>query len=134
MNNTLVVSDVLAERSLELIASKLRSALHFLGEYESLMPDGRPLLDATYDSIRDKKLCVELVLRDVDVLVSSFVSIFSDRPCRSRFEAVELWSFEFNYRCGLFHSVPAFKANIQTLIDRISTGEVIEPPVKMGQI
>ncbi|MGZ8152457.1 MAG: hypothetical protein ACXWT2_04995 [Methylovulum sp.] len=124
--------DTLAERSLEHIERKLCCALHFLEQYELLVPSGAPLLDSSYDDIQKNKLCVESSLLEADVAVRSFMLVFIDCPIYAQLKAISLWTFEFNYGVGLFKSVTDFKANIQSLLDSISAGEVIEPPAKVG--
>jgi len=57
---TVIISfDTLIERSLDQIRRQLRSALHFLEQYELLLPSGVPLLDSSYEDIQYKKACVE---------------------------------------------------------------------------
>lgn len=124
--------DIITQRSLDQIARELDTALHFLREYESLMPAGHPLLDSSYDDILKHKTCVEISLNNAHVNVLSFMRVFIGCPVYIQLQAISLWTFEFNYSIELFESLTDFKANIQTVVDSISAGEVIKPPAKMG--
>ncbi|MFZ2404297.1 MAG: hypothetical protein WAW41_04110 [Methylobacter sp.] len=131
--NSVPELDTLLQRSLDSISLKLRSALHFLNEYELLVPEGNPLLDSSYDAICQNRSCVQSSIVCADVEVNAFKTVFIDCPAYTQLKAISCWTFEFRYGVGLFHSVADFKSNIQSLLDSISSGEIINPPAAINR-
>ena len=121
----------LASRALCQIERDLNSALIFLNEYELLMPEGKPCLDASYDEIQRKKACVELALSNAYARVYAFRFVFADCAEYALFKSFSEWLFELSHGICLFHSVPDFRAAIQTLLDSILTRSVLDKPIVM---
>ncbi len=117
-------------RSFDQIATKLRSALHFLNEYELLMPEGRPLLDSSYEAIRKNRACVESSIYDACIQADALRIIFRGFPVHDQLKVVYDWLFELNYGINLFALAPDFKINIQILLNSVSMGSVLELPAK----
>lgn len=119
--------DTLSKRCLNEIAMQLRSAIHFLDEYQLLVSQDYPQIAYSSQLIQTKKDCYWLCIHKSDDAVRAFMNVFTDCSVYSQLQVISTFTFKLVYSVDLLESVDGTKALITDLLRTIESQVIALP-------